>query len=107
MQQQQATLVKKSNNNETSKDSQHPTLIPVYEQLRQFYLASDIRSTSAVLTLVDVNLVDKIHAILMTKQAEQQKVSNQLYFSYDDQLLVKAKLDFRLFQPTFCTPFYE
>ena len=97
LQQQQATLVNKPANNETSKKSQYSSLIPVYEQLRQFHLASDIRSENSVLTLVDVNLVDKIHAILMTKQAGLQTVSNQLYFSYDDQLLVKAKFDFRLF----------
>jgi hypothetical protein len=98
LQQQQATLINKSTNNTTSSRGQYSDLIPVYEQLRQFYLASDIRSESAVLTLADVNLVDNIHAILMTKQAQQHTVNNQLYFSYDDQLLLKAKLDFRLFQ---------
>jgi hypothetical protein len=98
LQQQQATLVNKLVNSEASAGGQYASLIPIYEQLRQFYLASDMRSENALLTLVDVNLVDSIHAILMNKQAEQQTVNNQLYFSYDDQVLVKAKLDFRLFQ---------
>ena len=98
IQEQQATLVNKPIKNEILKTAPLPSLVPVYEQLKQFYLASNIRSENAVLTLVDVNLVDEIHAILMSKQAEQKKLSNQLYFSYDDQLLVQAKLDFRLFQ---------
>jgi hypothetical protein len=98
LQQQQATLVNKLVNSEASAVGQYTSLIPIYEQLRQFYLASDMRSENALLTLVDVSLVDNIHAILMNKQAEQQTVNNQLYFSYDDQVLVKAKLDLRLFQ---------
>ncbi|MDX2367248.1 MAG: hypothetical protein QNK36_02395, partial [Colwellia sp.] len=97
-QQQQARLVNKLVKNKTRKAAPFPSLIPIYEQLKQFYLASDIGSENAVLTLADVNLVDEIHAILINKQAEQQKFNNQLYFSYDDQLLVQAKLDFRLFQ---------
>jgi hypothetical protein len=98
LQQQQATLVNKLVNSETSAGGQYASLIPIYEQLRQFYLASEIRSENAVLTLVDVNFVDNIHAILMTKQNGLQTVNNQLYFSYDEQLLVQAKLDFHLFQ---------
>ncbi|WP_114326930.1 hypothetical protein [Candidatus Colwellia aromaticivorans] len=98
IQHQQAKLINTPINNETIKLVQFPALIPVYEQLKQFYLASDIRSEKTVLTLVDVNLVDEIHAILMNKQTEQQKFNNQLYFSYDEQLLEQAKLDFRLFQ---------
>tara|TARA_R110001583_G_scaffold7158_1_gene35560 strand:- start:11887 stop:15255 length:3369 start_codon:yes stop_codon:yes gene_type:complete len=98
LQQQQATLVNKLVNSGTSAGGQYASLIPIYEQLRQFYLASEIRSENAVLTLVDVNFVDNIHAILMTKQNGLQTVNNQLYFSYDEQLLVQAKLDFRLFQ---------
>jgi hypothetical protein len=98
LQQQQARLLNKPNNNETSKAIAFASLLPIYEQLTQFYLASDIRSQSAVLTLGDVNLVDEIHAILFNKQAEQQTFNNQLHFSYDEQLLVQAKLDFRLFQ---------
>jgi len=113
LQQQQATLVSKTDlkrpsndkpnidrasKNKTCKALPFASLFPVYEQLKQFYLASNIRSQSAVLTLGDVNLVNEIHAILLNKQAEQQKFNNQLYFSYDEQLLVKAKLDFRLFQ---------
>jgi hypothetical protein len=98
LQQQQATLVNKLVNSEKSAGGQYASLIPIYEQLRQFYLASEIRSENAVLTLVDVNFVDNIHAILMTKQNGLQTVNNQLYFSYDEQLLVQAKLDFRLFQ---------
>lgn len=98
IQQQQAKLINKPINNETSKAIQLPSLLPVYEQLKQFYLVSDMRSENTVLRLVDVNLVDEIHAVLMNKQAEQEKLNNQLYFSYDEQLLVQAKLDFRLFQ---------
>ncbi|NQY86262.1 MAG: hypothetical protein HRT51_00725 [Colwellia sp.] len=98
LQQQQARLLNKSINNNTSKAALLCGLIPVYEQLKQFYLASDIRSKNAVLTLVDVNLINEIYAVLFNKQAEQQIVNNQLYFSYDEQLLVQAKLDFRLFR---------
>lgn len=98
IQEQQATLVNKPIKNEVIKTAPFSSLVPVYEQLKQFHLASNIRSENAVLTLADVNLVNEIHAILMSKQAEQKKLSNQLYFSYDDQLLVQAKLDFRLFQ---------
>ena len=98
IQQQQAELLNKTANNKTSKSAQLPSLLSVYEQLKQFYLASNIRSKSAVLTLVDVNLIDEMQAILVNKQSEQQKLSNQLYFSYDEQLLIQAKLDSHLFQ---------
>jgi hypothetical protein len=98
LQQQQTKLVNKATNDGTSKAVQTSSLIPVYEQLRQFYLASDIRSENTVQTLTDVNLIDEIHAILMNKEAVQQPFNNQLYFSYDDQLLLNAKLDFNLFQ---------
>jgi len=98
LQQQQARLVNKSINNRTNQAIQFSSLIPVYEKLRQFYLISDIRSKNAVLTLSDVNLVDDIHAMLINKQSGQEKLNNQLYFSCDEQLLVEAKLDFRLFQ---------
>ena len=98
IQQQQAKLVNKPINNEASEAVQSLTLIPVYEQLKQFYLASDIRSENTVLTLVDVNLVNEIQAILINKQVEQLNCNNQLYFSYDDQILVQVKIDFRLFQ---------
>lgn len=98
IQQQQAELLKKTDKNKASKSTQLPSLLSVYEQLKQFHLASNIRSKSTVLTLVDVNLIDEMQAILINKQAEQQKFSNQLYFSYDEQLLIQAKLDFRLFQ---------
>ena len=98
IQQQQATLVNKPIKNEVMKTTPPYSLVPVYEHLKQFHLATNIRSENAVLTLADVNLVNEIQAILISKQAEQNKRSNQLYFSYDDQLLVQAKLDFRLFQ---------
>ena len=97
IQQQQAKLINEPSNNEI-KTVPLGSLVSIYEQLRQFYLASDMCSENAVLTLADVNLVDVIHAILINKQVEQQKFNNQLYFSYDDQLLVKAMLDFRLFE---------
>jgi len=95
IQQQQARLINKPINNEAI---QQLSLLPVYEQLKQFSLASNIRSENTVLTLVDVNLVDEIQAFLMNKQVGQQKFNNQLYFSYDEQLLIQAKLDFGLFQ---------
>lgn len=98
LQQQQASLIHNPIDNEENKVAKSSSLLSVYEQLKQFYLARYIRSENAVLTLVDVNLVDEIHAILMNKRATQEKSNNQLYFSYDDQLLVQAKLDFRLFQ---------
>lgn len=97
LQHQQAILATKASNNKASIAVQLPTLIPVYEQLKQFYLASDICSENTVLTLSDVNLVDEIHAILMNKQAEQQIFNNHLYFSCDEQILIQAKIDFRLF----------
>ncbi|MBL4822580.1 MAG: hypothetical protein JKX90_03520, partial [Colwellia sp.] len=101
LQQQQARLLNKSINkpinNNINAAAQFCGLIPVYQRLKQFYLASDIRSKNALLTLVDVNLINEIYSVLFTKQAEQQTANNQLYFSYDEQLLVQAKLDFRLF----------
>ena len=100
-QQQQASLFNKPANNQTSMTVQFPTLLPVYEQLKQFSLTNSIRSKNTILTLLDVSLVDEIHAILMNKQAEQQALNNQLYFSYDEQILVKAKIDFRLFEQLF------
>ena len=98
IQQQQAKYLNKSTFNEKDKVVQSSTLIPVYEQLRQFYLASDIRSEKTVQTLIDVNLIDEIHAVLMSKQAELESFNNQLYFSYDDQLLLNVKLDFYLYE---------
>lgn len=98
IQQQQAELLNKTDKNKVNHSAQLLSLLSVYEQLEQFYLASNIRSKSSVLTLVDVNLIEEMQAILLNKQAEQQKFSNQLYFSYDEQLLIQAKLDFRLFQ---------
>jgi len=98
LQQQQATLANKQTNNRTNKAVQFTALISIHEQLKQFYLASDIRSEKAVLVLTDVILIDVMHAILLNKQAEQQTYNNQVYFSCDEQILVQAKLDFRLFK---------
>ncbi len=93
LQQQQARLA-----NKTNKAVQLTALISIYEKLKQFYLTSDIRSEKAVLVLTDVSLIDEIQAILFNNQAEQQAYNNQLYFSCDEQILVQAKLDFRLFK---------
>lgn len=98
LQQQQAQLFEQSIAEEVMQARQQSSIIPVYEHLKQFALESKIRSESTVLTLIDVNLVDAIHAILMNKQAAQQGVNNQLYFSQDEQLFALAKLDLRLFQ---------
>jgi hypothetical protein len=101
-QRQQASLfnqlVNKPVNNQISATAQLPTLLPVYEQLKQFSLTNSIRLKNTVLTLSDVSLVDEIHAVLMNKQAEHQVHNNQLYFSCDQQILVKVKIDFRLFE---------
>ncbi len=98
IQQQQAKYLNKSTFNEKDKVVQSFTLIPVYEQLRQFYLASNIRSEKTVQTLTDVNLIDEIHAVLMSKHTELESFNNQLYFSYDEQLLLNVKLDFHLYE---------
>lgn len=98
IQQQQAKLFKKTTDNDADKDIQFPSMLPIYEQLKQFCLVSHVRSENTALTLIDVSLVDEIHAILMNNQVEQHKHNNRLNFSYDERVLVQAKFDFRLFQ---------
>lgn len=98
LQQQQARLLDKSVNNKAHEVAQLSLLTPIYEQLKQFYLTSDIRSEKTVLSLIDVNLVNELHAILLNKQNEYQINNNQLYFSYDELILPQVKLDFRLFK---------
>jgi hypothetical protein len=96
--QQQTSLINKSIINPVDSGSQLAALMSVYHKLQQFYLVSEIQSESMRLILIDVNLVEQIHSILLNKQREQLKFNNQLYFSYDENLLINAKLDFRLFQ---------
>lgn len=96
--QQQAKLFNKTSSSKANTEYQLASILPIYEQLKQFYLASDIRSESTALCLVDVNLVDEIHAILMNKQTEQCRFNNQLNFSCDENILAQARFDFRLFQ---------
>jgi len=73
-------------------------LTELYQQLTQFYLVLEIQCDNSVLTLTDINLVDEIHAILFNKQKQQQYEHNQLFVSFDEQLLSQTKVDFRLFQ---------
>jgi hypothetical protein len=98
LQQQQAKLKNKSIIDQGGKGIQLSSLFSIYQKLGQFCLASELQSENTRLTLVDVNLVDHIHAILINAQVEQQKFNNQLYFSYDEQLLINAKFDFYLFE---------
>ncbi len=95
--QQQACLNQKtlSENNDASVLTQ---LTFLRQQLSQFHLALELKSDKSVLKLSDINLIDEIHAILFNKQQEQQKHDNQLFISYDEQLLREAKIDFRLFK---------
>jgi hypothetical protein len=98
LQQQHVSLFNKPINTEKNEVAKSSSLFLVYKQLKEFRLVSYLQSENAVLSLIDINLVDEIQALLMNKQAMQIKLNNQLYFSYDDQLLVQTKLDFRLFQ---------
>lgn len=98
LQQQQVSMLNESSNIENNKVGKSSLLFLVYKQLKQFHLASYLRSENATLSLSDVSLVDEIQAVLMNKRAEQANLNNQFYFSYDDQLSVQAKLDLRLFQ---------
>ena len=73
-------------------------LTSLRQQLSQFHLALEMKLDNSVLNLSDINLVDEIHAILFNKQQEQQRSDNQLFISFDEQLLKETKIDFRLFQ---------
>ena len=98
LQQQQVVLMNAPISNENDKEAKLSLLRLIYKQLKQFHLASYLRSESAVLSLKDVSLVAEIQAILMNKRTEQAKLNNQFYFSYDNQPSVEAKLDLSLFQ---------
>ncbi len=98
LQLQQALLIKNSRDNIADKITPSTYSVALYHRLKQFQLVSYIRSENAILALTEVNLIEEIHATLMNKWAEQDKWNNQLYFSYDEKLLVQTTLDFRLFQ---------
>lgn len=69
-----------------------------YDTLELFELASYLQSNNAVLTLNDVNLLEELHSILLNKQVEQSVKSNQLFISYDEQIIVQSNFDIQLFQ---------
>jgi len=98
LQQQQVVLLNAPIGNVNNIEDKLSLLRLVYKKLKQFHLASYLRSENTVLSLKDVNLVDEIQAILMNKRTEKLTLKNQFYFSYDEQLSVQAKLDSRLFQ---------
>lgn len=98
MQQHQITCFNQNRINENDGASLSTQLTFLYQQLAQFHLALEMKLDKSVLNLSDINLVDEIHAILFNKQQEQQNYGNQLLISCDEQLLKKAKIDFRLFQ---------
>ena len=95
---QQALLINDSKNNIANEVTPPAYSISLYQQIKQFQLASDACSEQSILTLTEVNLIEEMHAILINKQAEQEQYNNQLYFSYDEQILAQTTLDFRLFQ---------
>ncbi len=68
------------------------------QQIAQFHLALEMKLDKSVLNLGDINLINEIYVILFNKQQEQQNYGNQLFISYDEQLLREAKIDFLLFQ---------
>lgn len=70
----------------------------LYQQLAQFRLALGVQSDKSRLKLSDINLITELEAIVFNKQQEQQAYNNQLFLSYDEQLLNEVKIDFRLFQ---------
>lgn len=98
MQQHQLNCFKQHRSTENDGTNISIQLTSLHQQLAQFHLALDMTLEKSVLQLSDINLVDEIYAILFNKQQEQQKNDNQLFIRCDEQVLSKAKIDFRLFQ---------
>ncbi len=72
-------------------------LTRIFDWLRQHQVRTYLASNNAVLMLSDVNLVDEIHGALLNALTEAQRQQNQVMLSCDGQLMLKAKLDARLF----------
>ncbi len=104
IQQRQFDALGKELSKELSKELNKKTksittrLSSLYQQLTQFHLALEVQLDKSALNLDDINLANEIHAILFTKQEQQQCNENSLFISYDEQLLSQARMDFRLFQ---------
>ena len=98
IQQQQMACFNQTSFNEKSGVGLTTRLTFIYQKLAQFRLASSMKSEKSLLKLSDINLIDEMHAILFNKQREQLKHENQLFISFDEQLLRKAKVDFTIFQ---------
>jgi len=98
IQQHQLTCLNLKKSSENDVASVASQLTSLRQQLSQFQLALEVKLDRTVLNLSDINLVDEIHAILFNKQQEQQSSDNQLFTSFDEQLLKETKIDFRLFQ---------
>ncbi len=77
------------------------TLNHFYDTLELFELASYMQSNNAVLTLNDVNLLAELHSILLNKKLEQSANNNQLFISYDEQVIAQSNCDIQLFQHLF------
>ncbi len=72
-----------------------------YDTLELFELASYMQSSNAVLTLNDVNLLAELHSILLNKKLAQSANNNQLFISYDEQVIAQSNCDIQLFQHLF------
>ncbi|OUR60751.1 hypothetical protein A9Q74_12355 [Colwellia sp. 39_35_sub15_T18] len=72
-----------------------------YDKLELFELASYLQSNNALLTLSDVHLLEELHGILLNKKVEQSTDNNQLFISYDEQIMVQYNVDIQLFQHLF------
>lgn len=73
----------------------------LHQNVEQFTLSTKIKSEKSCLELNDVNLVDEIYALLFNKQCEHQVNTNQLFVSFDEQIVDRVKIDCRLFQQLF------
>jgi hypothetical protein len=97
-QNQQADIFNQKLISQSNSVSVSTQLACFYQQLVQFHLSLEMKSEKSVLKLNDINLLDEIHAILFSKQQEQQLYDNQLFISCDEQLITQVKIDFSLFQ---------
>lgn len=69
----------------------------LYTKLEQFYLATYVQRDDAVLQLEDIDLLAALDSLILNQQAIQLANNNQLYLSYDDQVIAHVKLDLQLF----------
>ena len=70
----------------------------LYQQLVQFDLLLALQSDKLRLELCDIHLIAELHAVLFNKQLRQPVSNNQLFISFDEQLLSEVKIDPYLFQ---------